>query len=135
MCSNVLLHSSFKKHFVLASSTHQRLNIPSATFNHVRQIHGVLALAFVCWDHVTPPPPARYTEYHTDHTIKQTFTFIPSHYPIPLQSGTTPLTSRLSFHEYTSQSCVLTLCITRCPVRMQLFSQTEQSISSKAGLP
>ena len=38
-------------------------------------------------------------------------------------------------HEYTSQRYVLTLCITSCPVRMQLFSQTEQSIGSKVGLP
>ena len=83
MCSNVLLHSSFKKHFVLASHTHKDwifqvlLLTMSVKFMECRLIQ--LTLTFV-WVHFTPP--TRSTKYHTDHTNKLTFTFIPSNYPI-----------------------------------------------------
>ena len=78
MCSNVLLPSSFKKDFVLASRTHKELFLTmSVKFMECRLIQ--LTLTFV-WVHFTPP--TRSTKYHTDHTNKLTFTFIPSNYPI-----------------------------------------------------
>ena len=40
----------------------------------------------------------------------------------------------ISFHEHTSQSCVLTLCITPCSIHNQLFSKTAQSTGSKTNL-